>query len=461
MNPLIGSAAKRSHGQMIASSGQETRVAVVTSVALGAIGSDSAAPSDPNQLEIVPFLLTDLTSTTGGIELKFLSSFMNSAPSEKLPLLVDFITEKCPDNLHILFTEFGKIKSLDRRRICFDILLKHPSLKELKLFCKGDEGPPFEIMKIGGIYYSREGLFNNPSCHISSQISLIQDLPDVFENFEGCFENGKPSEGNGVLIGFDSFQVFDGGLLRNKPDSFVKILDRNGNIFQGFYREGFPCHSIDEPNFTDAIGRTFFFQMNGHPKYGHLDEVTFKNGGRCKDLFNTCESIYRIGLQIRVGAFGNYEFPDGTAYFGDLKDFMPHGKGKRINTDRTTVYEGDFVEGEFDGQGTLTLSGGHQHVGSFKNNQPHGPGTLTYVDGYRITGMWIDGNRNGIFTGTTPDGQSHSFIYQDCKPFNGVFLNYYPDGTFELVKFISGQQVSLLTQSANKRLLEHSESSRD
>ena len=40
-------------------------------------------------------------------------------------------------------------------------------------------------------------------------------------------------------------------------------------------------------------------------------------------------------------------------------------------------YQGDFVEGEFSGQGHLTYADGSEYVGAFKHGRMHGEGRLS------------------------------------------------------------------------------------
>ena len=44
-------------------------------------------------------------------------------------------------------------------------------------------------------------------------------------------------------------------------------------------------------------------------------------------------------------------------------------------------YEGEFKDGSFHGEGTLTLNAGFKYVGGFKNDLFHGKGTYTWSNG--------------------------------------------------------------------------------
>ena len=64
---------------------------------------------------------------------------------------------------------------------------------------------------------------------------------------------------------------------------------------------------------------------------------------------------------------GTQTFPDGSAYTGQLKDGLMHGKG------------------------ILTFSDGSTYSGDFKNNLYNGEGILRQIDGTILNGMWKDG----------------------------------------------------------------------
>ena len=67
------------------------------------------------------------------------------------------------------------------------------------------------------------------------------------------------------------------------------------------------------------------------------------------------------------------------------------GKEKLTNG----VYEGEYLEGKFGGQGTFTFNDGDKYVGEYKDGQQHGQGTYTYANGDKYVG----GMKNGLFHG--------------------------------------------------------------
>ena len=87
------------------------------------------------------------------------------------------------------------------------------------------------------------------------------------------------------------------------------------------------------------------------------------------------------------------------------------GKEKMTNG----VYEGQYLNGKFHGQGTATWANGNKYVGGFKNGKEHGQGTLTWSDGEKYVGEFKDGNYHGQGTYTYADGIVEKGIFKDGK----------------------------------------------
>ncbi len=58
-----------------------------------------------------------------------------------------------------------------------------------------------------------------------------------------------------------------------------------------------------------------------------------------------------------------------------------------------TKYMGEWKDGEFHGQGTMTYHDGNKFVGKWKDGVYHGQGTMTYHDGRKYVGEWKDGGK--------------------------------------------------------------------
>lgn len=84
---------------------------------------------------------------------------------------------------------------------------------------------------------------------------------------------------------------------------------------------------------------------------------------------------------------------------------------------KTRTYVGDIIDGQANGQGTLTYANGNVYVGEFKDNKKEGKGTLTTL--YNgVKGVYVGGFVNdqksgqGYITLTYPDGQVYKGDYK-------------------------------------------------
>ena len=88
---------------------------------------------------------------------------------------------------------------------------------------------------------------------------------------------------------------------------------------------------------------------------------------------------------------------------------LPKCKGKKVSKwsnchgTRESLfghkYVGEFLNGEFHGQGMFTHKG-RKYVGQYKNHKRNGQGTYTYANGDKYVGEWKKGKKHGqgIFT---------------------------------------------------------------
>ncbi len=111
------------------------------------------------------------------------------------------------------------------------------------------------------------------------------------------------------------------------------------------------------------------------------------------------------------------DFSFGTRtgiYTGQVNDDrLPDGKGvfTSSNADaKSWTYEGEWVNGHFDGYGTTVWSSGITFSGYFSNDVYHGEGVEAYPDGSRYDGMFWD-NDNSIGEYFSADGTCTPIVY--------------------------------------------------
>ena len=83
---------------------------------------------------------------------------------------------------------------------------------------------------------------------------------------------------------------------------------------------------------------------------------------------------------------GTVEIPGEGVYTGDLRGMTFHGYGTYESyVVGGTSYEGEWKDGVYHGQGTLTFANGSQVKGQFKNGSLYGEGLTICAEGHEST----------------------------------------------------------------------------
>jgi len=100
---------------------------------------------------------------------------------------------------------------------------------------------------------------------------------------------------------------------------------------------------------------------------------------------------------MRGGYRGTIDYMNGT-YTGEIWKNKPHGFGKIEWADNEkTSYEGEWIEGNMFGRGTMKFQNGINYNGRWKNNKKHGFGSMNYNNGKVAEGYWDSNNPIGQF----------------------------------------------------------------
>ena len=87
--------------------------------------------------------------------------------------------------------------------------------------------------------------------------------------------------------------------------------------------------------------------------------------------------------QIKIG---NYRFPDGGEYQGELFKGKPYGRGT-TTYQNGDVHTGEYVKGKRQGHGTYLFADGEKYEGEWYQDQQHGQGTYYFSN----NNIWIPG----------------------------------------------------------------------
>lgn len=145
---------------------------------------------------------------------------------------------------------------------------------------------------------------------------------------------------------------------------------------------------------------------------------------------------------------GTIVWDSGDHYEGEWKDGMRNGQGTYTSTEGDGyVYEGEFQNNERSGKGTMTWGKDGEttiYEGDFADNWINGYGTCTWPSGDHYEGEWKNGKFNGKGTMTYAGGSVYEGEFVDNKK-NGEGIWTKSDGTVVTENWIYGKKVETLT----------------
>ena len=143
--------------------------------------------------------------------------------------------------------------------------------------------------------------------------------------------------------------------LKNNSSYKIKPVEfENGNIYYGEWNDN--------------------FEMEGYGKYYLKEEKVFAEGKWEKGELKHARIFY----------------PNGEFYEGEMTNSSYNGKGKFISVDKDE-YIGEFVDGEKDGEGTITFGDdGTVYSGKFVKNNFNGYGKMKWNNGLEYHGNFSD-----------------------------------------------------------------------
>jgi hypothetical protein len=303
-----------------------------------------------------------------------------------------------------------------------------------------------------------------------------------FVTYEGGYVDSVKN-GCGVSYYHKSSKKNHSGLWKyNCTNGYGRSFYENGSLkFTGFFLDGdiiygkeYAENDFDLSNKLPKNTAEIFLQMPYHDNEINILNIQWK-----KDLFEKVEQgdvlfefeidkatmsfeshfsgilIHKVIGPSKIGdllaIIGNSEFDvqgylimlneleDQIIYEGDFVDEEWNGKGKLIYDDGG-VYEGDFVDGLRNGRGILTQADGGVYEGDFINGAIIGKGKYTYPDGGGVyEGDFVHAELTGkgkrtysdgcIFEGDFVDGVRAG--YGKHKQLDGTYIGNFINGILE------------------------------
>jgi len=117
-------------------------------------------------------------------------------------------------------------------------------------------------------------------------------------------------------------------------------------------------------------------------------------------IMTTALAVPPAQFQLPTDADGNPILPDGGVYQGEYHNGRFEGQGQ-LHWQNGSHYQGEFKNGKMHGEGELTLANGSRYLGSFRQGMFNGHGKLFYTAGEVYEGEFVDGmmHGKGKFTG--------------------------------------------------------------
>ena len=122
---------------------------------------------------------------------------------------------------------------------------------------------------------------------------------------------------------------------------------------------------------------------------------------------------------------GKYFYENGEYYIGQFKNGLKNGKGTEYYSNRKIKYEGDYINDKAEGNGKYILENGEYYIGQWKNDLPNGKGKKYYPDGKILyEGDYINDKAEGNGKYYYEDGEYYIGQWKDGLR-NGKGTHYY------------------------------------
>lgn len=206
------------------------------------------------------------------------------------------------------------------------------------------------------------------------------------------------------------------------------LVLRNGSYYKKFSDTPYNGKILGEVNTSFTNGK-----LNGpwlkYHKNGQLFEKGAYETGKKTGFWQYYTKVgqektivfWKEGIKIPDCITGTYSsegrcFEKKMFYMGEFNltgEYDGHGVEWDLRISRT--YEGEWLDGKKNGQGTATYSTGSQYVGNWLDDKRNGQGTYTWTNGKKYAGEWKNDKIHGQGTLTFANGQKYVGEFQNDK----------------------------------------------
>ena len=134
----------------------------------------------------------------------------------------------------------------------------------------------------------------------------------------------------------------------------------------------------------------YFVQCNNDDKMKDIiDKFLNKAGKNRRNIVFLYEGEF---VNDKFEGNGKYIWKDGKYYIGEFKKGLIHGEGTLYYQNNNIQYEGEFLNNKYEGDGKYIWENGRYYIGEFKNGLISGKGIEYYENGMiKYEGDFING----------------------------------------------------------------------
>ncbi|KAG9156350.1 hypothetical protein Leryth_009208 [Lithospermum erythrorhizon] len=148
--------------------------------------------------------------------------------------------------------------------------------------------------------------------------------------------------------------------------------------------------------------------------------------GESDSVNRKIESLEENIVQLSTIREGVEFYSNGDFYEGEFHKGRCNGSGV-YNYFVNGRYEGDWVDGKYDGYGVETWSRGSRYRGQYRQGMRHGYGVYRFYTGDSYAGEWCSGQSHGIGVQSCSDGSRYSGEFKGGVK-HGIGVYYFRNG---------------------------------
>jgi len=243
----------------------------------------------------------------------------------------------------------------------------------------------------------------------------LRDLAYTLNGTQKQFAVGWDSANDAISLKLGQTYEAVGGEMESKGSGSQNATPTGSKVYLDGKEVKFTAYNIGGNNYFKLrdIGQAFDFSVEWEEERNTIAIDTSK--GYTAPETASGKNEYRVEI-----------YANGMKYEGNFVDGIRNGQGTMIFPDGAK-YEGEWKDGAMHGRGIFTWPNGDKHEGEWRNNKANGQGIYTFANGGKYEGNFVDDFRSGQGTMIFPDGAKYEGIYANHLP-NGQGIFTWPNG---------------------------------